>query len=64
MRAQFFGNEGTTRPVVEELISTLPRYRHHAMDIVTDKAYAICSDKSDRISSSTPQPSLLTTKQP
>ncbi len=33
MRAQFFGNEGTTRPVVEELISTLPRYRHHAMDI-------------------------------
>ena len=33
MRAQFFGNEGTTRPVVEELISTLPRYRHLAMDI-------------------------------
>jgi len=33
MRAQFFGNEGTTRPVVDELIATLPRYRHHALDI-------------------------------
>jgi CDP-paratose 2-epimerase len=33
MRAQFFGHEGTTRPVVEELIGTLPRYRHHALDI-------------------------------
>jgi CDP-paratose 2-epimerase len=33
MRAQFFGNEGTTRPVVEKLTSTLPCYRHHAMDI-------------------------------
>src|SRR5438445_7778811 len=33
MRTQFFGQEGTTRPVVEELIATLPRYRHHALDI-------------------------------
>src|SRR5205823_6538735 len=33
MRAQFFGQEGTTRPVVEELRATLPRYRHHALDI-------------------------------
>src|SRR5262245_24561218 len=33
MRAQFFGNEGTTRPVVEELIATFPHYRHHAIDI-------------------------------
>src|SRR5215471_5527525 len=33
MRAQFFGPEGTTRPVVKELCATLPRYRHHAMDI-------------------------------
>jgi CDP-paratose 2-epimerase len=33
MRAQFFGQEGTTQPVVEELLATLPRYRHHAVDI-------------------------------
>ena len=33
MRAQFFGPEGTTRPVVEELIATLPNYRHFALDI-------------------------------
>src|SRR5262245_38552243 len=33
MRAQFFGKEGTTRPVVEELIATLPHYRHHAIDM-------------------------------
>ena len=33
MRAEFFGPEGTTRPVVEELLTTLPRYRHHALDI-------------------------------
>ena len=33
MRAQFFGYQGTTRPVVEELIATLPRYRHHDLDI-------------------------------
>ena len=33
MRAQFFGPEGTTRPVVEELIATLPNYRHLPLDI-------------------------------
>jgi CDP-paratose 2-epimerase len=33
MRAQFFGPEGTTRPVVEELIATLPTYRHLPLDI-------------------------------
>ena len=33
MRAQFFGPEGTTRPVVAELCATLPHYRHHALDI-------------------------------
>src|SRR6266545_3088406 len=33
MRAQFFGQEGTTQPVVEELLATLPRYQHHALDI-------------------------------
>jgi CDP-paratose 2-epimerase len=33
MRAQFFGSQGTTRPVVEELIATLPQYRHHDLDI-------------------------------
>jgi CDP-paratose 2-epimerase len=32
MRAQFFGSQGTTRPVVEELIATLPQYRHHDLD--------------------------------
>jgi CDP-paratose 2-epimerase len=33
MRAQFFGPEGTTQPVVEELIATLPNYRHFSLDI-------------------------------
>jgi CDP-paratose 2-epimerase len=33
MRRQFFGEQGTTQPVVEELRATLPRYRHMAIDI-------------------------------
>jgi CDP-paratose 2-epimerase len=33
MRRQFFGEQGTTHPVVEELLRTLPRYRHLPIDI-------------------------------
>ncbi len=33
MRRQFFGPAGTTRPVVENLIATVPRYRHCGLDI-------------------------------
>jgi len=33
MRAQFFGAQGTTRPVVDELVRTWPRYRHETLDI-------------------------------
>ena len=33
MRRQFFGQAGTTLPVVEELKATLPHYRHVAVDI-------------------------------
>jgi CDP-paratose 2-epimerase len=33
MRRQFFGEQGTTHPVVEELRRTLPRYRHLPIDI-------------------------------
>src|SRR5713101_6740774 len=33
MRAEFFGHEGTTRPVVEALLATLPHYRHCPLDI-------------------------------
>jgi CDP-paratose 2-epimerase len=33
MRRQFFGEQGTTHPVVQELRRTLPRYRHLAIDI-------------------------------
>src|SRR3989442_51192 len=33
MRARFFGSQGTPRLVVEELIATLPQYRHHELDI-------------------------------
>ena len=33
MRRQFFGEQGTTRPIVEELQATLPRYRHRGLDI-------------------------------
>jgi CDP-paratose 2-epimerase len=33
MRREFFGEQGTTHPVVEELRKTLPRYRHLPIDI-------------------------------
>lgn len=33
MRAEFFGPEGTTRPAVEALRTTLPHYRHVPLDI-------------------------------
>lgn len=33
MRRQFFGEQGTTHPMVEELRRTLPRYRHLPIDI-------------------------------
>ena len=33
MRRQFFGEQGTTHPIVEELRRTLPRYRHLPIDI-------------------------------
>src|SRR5215471_12274170 len=33
MRQQFFGAAGTTRPVVEDLVRSLPNYRHHDLDI-------------------------------
>src|SRR5579863_10367483 len=33
MRRQFFGEQGTTRAVVQELQAKLPRYRHMAVDI-------------------------------
>ena len=33
MRRQFFGEQGTTLPVVQELRTTLPRYRHLSIDI-------------------------------
>jgi len=33
MRAQFFGEAGTTRPVVRDLIDRWPAYRHCDLDI-------------------------------
>ena len=33
MRRQFFGEHGTTLPVVQELRASLPRYRHLDLDI-------------------------------
>lgn len=33
MRREFFGEQGTTQPVVQELVATLPRYRHENVDI-------------------------------
>ena len=33
MRRQFFGEQGTTDPVVRELLTTLPRYRHLPIDV-------------------------------
>jgi CDP-paratose 2-epimerase len=33
MRAQFFGNRGTTKPVVHDLVERWSNYRHYDMDI-------------------------------
>src|SRR5690242_11443694 len=33
MRRQFFGEQGTTRPVVDELRASIPSYRHIDLDI-------------------------------
>ena len=33
MRRQFFGEKGSTRDVVEDLLATLPAYRHFGLDI-------------------------------
>jgi CDP-paratose 2-epimerase len=33
MRSQFFGPQGTTRPVVEDLLREFSGYRHHGVDI-------------------------------
>ncbi|HKX00351.1 MAG TPA: NAD-dependent epimerase/dehydratase family protein [Bryobacteraceae bacterium] len=33
LRSQFFGPQGTTRPVVEDLLNRFPSYRHFALDI-------------------------------
>jgi CDP-paratose 2-epimerase len=33
MRRQFFGEQGTTLPTVQDLVATLPRYRHWNLDI-------------------------------
>lgn len=33
LRAYFFGPEASTRPTAERLQRTLPRYRHHAIDV-------------------------------
>jgi CDP-paratose 2-epimerase len=38
MRRQFFGDAGTTAPVVNSLITTVPRYRHFTIDIRDRKA--------------------------
>ena len=62
MRAQFFGPEGTTRPVVEELIATLPTIGTCPWIFVTDRRCATCSSMSARISSSTRQPSPRMTR--
>jgi|SRR5215471_12029600 len=33
MRSWFFGPHGTSRPVLDDLIRSFPRYRHAAVDI-------------------------------
>lgn len=38
LRAWFFGSGGTTRPVVDALLATCPRYRHASLDIRDRKA--------------------------
>ncbi len=33
MRRRFFGEDATTRPMIEELEASLPRYRHYDLDV-------------------------------
>ncbi len=33
MRQEFFGEQGSTAPIVHELCASLSRYRHHSIDI-------------------------------
>lgn len=59
MRSQFFGHEATTRPVVEDLIGTLPQYQHRTLDIRDRQAVReVCQqERPDFIIHTAAQPS-------
>src|SRR5579862_5568387 len=62
MRRQFFGEQGTTQPVVEELRATLPRYRHLPIDIRDRQAVRQVFESEGRSSSFIPRRSLPMTR--
>lgn len=59
MRRQFFGEQGTTAPVVEELRASFPRYRHFNLDIRDRRAVRelFQSERPDFIIHTAAQPS-------
>jgi len=59
MRRQFFGDAGTTRPVVEHLVRSVPRYRHFDLDIRDRQAmrHLFDAERPDFIIHTAAQPS-------
>ncbi|MBC7924370.1 MAG: NAD-dependent epimerase/dehydratase family protein [Bryobacteraceae bacterium] len=59
MRALFFGAQGTTRPVVADLVQTLPGYRHLNLDIRDRQAISSLfqSERPDFVIHTAAQPS-------
>ena len=59
MRQQFFGAAGTTRPVVQSLIETVPEYRHFDLDIRDRQAVRdlLAAERPDFIIHTAAQPS-------
>jgi nucleoside-diphosphate-sugar epimerase len=58
MRREFFGEQGTTRAVVHDLQSTLPRYRHLSIDIRDRRNSSFTPPRSPRTTK--PRLSLMT----
>src|SRR6266545_294661 len=57
MRREFFGPQGTTRPVVEHLLRSLAPTATRNLISATARKFAICSNRNTLTSSFTPPPS-------
>jgi hypothetical protein len=64
MRRQFFGEAGSTLPIVQDLLRTVRGYRHLEIDMRSRQAIRDVFEASDRISSFIPPPNRLTTRLP